>query len=69
MNIHEIGAMMVARRKQLRLLQEDLAEMSGVTVKTIYNIEEGKANPSVKTLGKLCEVLGMDIVVKIKMLN
>jgi len=49
--------------------QEDLAEMSGVTVKTIYNIEEGNGNPSFGTLKEICETLGFEIKLEIKKLG
>ena len=32
----------------------------------IKNIERGKGNPSIETLEKLFEVLGMEIVFKVK---
>jgi y4mF family transcriptional regulator len=69
MELKEIGKQIQERRKQINLRQEDLAEMSGVTARTIYNIEEGKANPSYKTLHQLCEVLGFEIGINIKKTN
>ena len=69
MNLKSIGTQLEQRRKVLSLRQEDLAEMSGVTVRTIYNIEEGKGNPSLKTMSKLCEILGLNISVHIKQIN
>ena len=66
MNLFEIGRSITVRRKQLKLRQDDLAEMSGVTVRTIYNIEEGKGNPSLNTLSRLCDILGLEINVNIK---
>ncbi|MES2701850.1 MAG: helix-turn-helix transcriptional regulator [Bacteroidota bacterium] len=66
MDIVEIGKYLEQRRRQINLRQEDLSEMSGITVKTIYNIEEGKGNPSLKTLNKLCEVLGVEVSIDIK---
>lgn len=65
----QIGELLLARRKDLRLRQEDLAEMSGVTVRTLHNIEEGKGNPSVKTLSRICDVLGLEISIVIKTMN
>jgi DNA-binding XRE family transcriptional regulator len=61
-----IGKIIQQRRTELSLLQEDLAEMTGITTKTIYLIENGKGNPSLTTLGKLLEVLGLEIKVAIK---
>ncbi len=69
MDLIGIGKQLEKRRKDINLRQEDLAEMSGVTVRTIYNIEEGKGNPSLKTLSKLCEILGLEMSINIKQIN
>lgn len=69
MDLKGIGLLLAERRKELNLRQEDLAQMSGVTIKTIYNIEEGKGNPSANTLIKLCGVLGFEININIKMIS
>ncbi|MEO6358813.1 MAG: helix-turn-helix transcriptional regulator [Ferruginibacter sp.] len=62
----EIGKLIQARRNALSLKQEDLSEMTGITSKTIYLIESGKGNPSLDTLKKMLDVLGLDIVIEIK---
>lgn len=49
------------RRKILGLSQQDLAEMSGVSLPTVKDIERGLANPSLSTITKLLDVLGMEI--------
>ena len=55
-----------SRIKLLSISQADLAEMSEVSPATIKNIERGQGNPSFETVGKLLDVLGMQIVFKIK---
>ena len=40
--------------------------MSEVSLATIKDIERGKGNPSLKTLEKLCEVLGLEISLNIR---
>ncbi len=69
MNLVEIGKALSERRTFFKLRQEDLAELSQVTVKTIQLIELGKGNPSFKTLSKLTRVLGMDIKVHVKIIK
>lgn len=54
------------RRKTLGISQNDLAEMSGVSLATIKNIERGKGNPSFETVEKILAVLGMEILFKVK---
>lgn len=55
-----------ARRKTLGISQNDLAEMSGVSLATIKNIERGKGNPSFETVEKILAVLGMEILLKVR---
>jgi len=69
MNKTEIGHIIQKRRDFLSLKQEDLSEMAGITSKTIYLIENGKGNPSIDTLQKLLEVLGLEIVIDIKKMS
>lgn len=54
------------RRKTLGISQNDLAEMSGVSLATIKNIERGKGNPSFETVEKILTVLGLDIHFKVR---
>ena len=62
----DIATVIKRRRKTLKLSQNDLAEMSGVSLASIKNIERGTGNPSFATIGKLVEVMGMDIVFKVR---
>lgn len=55
-----------ARRKVLGISQQDLAEMSGVSLPTVKDIERGLANPSLSTISKLLDVLGMEIVYHVR---
>ena len=54
------------RRKELGISQVDLAEMSGVSLATIKNIERGKGNPSYKTVAHIIEVLGLEMLFEIR---
>lgn len=69
MTIKEMGAKLKFRREFLNLRQEDLAEMSGVTSKTIHLVESGTGNPSVETLEKMATVLGMELLIQVKITN
>ena len=64
-----IGHIILKRRNSLSLKQEDLAEMTGVTSKTIYLIESGNGNSSIDTLTKLLDTLGLEITIDIKKIN
>ena len=54
------------RREELKISQEDLAEISGVGLRTLKQFESGKGNPTLNTLEKLASVLGMEIKLEIK---
>ena len=69
MNLKDIGELIKKRRELLKLRQEDLSELSNVTIKTIHLIELGNGNPSFQTLNKLTEVLGLEIIVDVKKRN
>ncbi|MCD6065184.1 MAG: helix-turn-helix domain protein [Bacteroidetes bacterium] len=66
MKLQEIGKQLKERRTVLHLQQKDLSEMSGVSLRTIIQVENGVGNPALKTLQKLAEVLGMEILLTIK---
>ena len=57
------------RRSILRLTQLDLAEMSGVGLRTLKEIESGKGNPSLAILNKIADILGMEVKLVIKETN
>ena len=63
-----LGKKIKNRRKILKIRQEDLAEISEVALRTIVSIERGEGNPSLETLLKLADVLGMELQLNIKLL-
>lgn len=54
------------RRTLLGLTQQDLADYTGLSLRFVKSVELGKANPSMNTLGKIAEILGLEIVMKVK---
>jgi transcriptional regulator with XRE-family HTH domain len=56
----EIGHKFRSRRKVLRLRQRDLAELAGVTLRGLTDLERGLSNPTLKQLTKIAEVLGLE---------
>lgn len=55
-----------ARRETLKVTQENLAELSGVGLRTLKQFESGKGNPTLSTLQKIGDVLGMEVCLMIK---
>ena len=64
-----IGEQIRLRRKELMITQPDLADIAGISVNTLYKIERGQANPTIEVLGKILDVLGLEITVGVKKLN
>ncbi len=58
-----------ARREQLGVTQEQLAELAGVSLRTIKALDSGKGNPTLSTLVKLADVLGMELKLEVRKLG
>lgn len=58
-----IQAILDARQKR-GLTQKELSERTGITQADISRLEKGNANPSLKTLRRLANGLGMNLVLK-----
>ena len=54
-----LGRQIQKIRKRQKLTQEKLAELIGIEVPSLSNIETGKYAPSIETLQKLSEVLNV----------
>jgi y4mF family transcriptional regulator len=66
MLVSEIGEKIKERRDTLGITQPDLAEMAGVNINTIYNIESGRGNPTLSKLNSILNILGMEITLTVK---
>ncbi len=66
MHFSELIKLIKDRRKVLQVTQETLAELSGVGLRTLKQFESGKGNPTLLTLRKLADVLGLEISLKVK---
>jgi transcriptional regulator with XRE-family HTH domain len=69
MQFHELIKTIKERREALQVTQETLAELSGVGLRTLKQFESGKGNPNLLTLGKLADVLGLEVCLKVKNLS
>lgn len=54
------------RREQLGVTQEQLSELASVALRTVKELDSGKGNPTVSTLIKLADVLGMELKLEIR---
>ncbi len=62
----DIGKMLKQRRKQLGVDQHTLAMLAQMSVNTIVAVERGTTDPSLSTINKLCDVLGLELIVRLK---
>jgi transcriptional regulator with XRE-family HTH domain len=61
-----IGSAIKTRRKELQMQQVDLQDYAEIGSTALSNLEQGKANISIDKLEKIFEVLGLELVVKVK---
>jgi len=61
----ELGKIIQNRRKSRKILQADLADIAGISPRTLRAIEQGVANPELETLVRICKVLGLEIKLEV----
>jgi predicted transcriptional regulator len=54
------------RRDELNVTQETLAEISGVGLRTLKEFESGKGNPTLQTIVRLLDALGLELSLRTK---
>lgn len=64
--MEEFSRQIRERRKFLKITQIELAEITGISRRSLQEIESGKSNPSVNQLLKILEALGMEMKLDIK---
>ncbi len=62
----DMGTVIKERRTLLGISQQDLSDYSGVGISTVKDLERGVGNPSLQTLQKILDVLGMEMVLQVK---
>ena len=63
------GKLIKERRTVLGLTQQDLSDYTELSLRIIKSIETEKGNPSLKTLEKITEVLGLELIMRVKIKN
>ena len=66
MHFGELITTIKTRRQAMQVTQETLAELSGIGLRTLKQFESGKGNPTLLTLHKLADVLGLELSLKLK---
>ena len=63
------GDLIKERRNVLGLTQQDLADYTELSLRIIKSVESEKGNPSLKTLEKIARVLGLELIMRVKIIN
>ena len=66
MHLEQLVIVLKQRREVLGVTQEQLADLSGVGLRTLKALESKKSNPTLETLTKLADVLGMELKLVVK---
>ena len=66
MHLNNIIETLKKRRIRLQVTQETLALLTGVSLRTIKQLEAGKGNPTLETIQKLADALGLELQLTIK---
>ena len=69
MHYEELVKTIKDRREALQVTQETVAELSGVGLRTLKQFESGKGNPTLLTLQKIADVLGLELSLTVKNLS
>ncbi|MBK7388974.1 MAG: helix-turn-helix domain-containing protein [Bacteroidia bacterium] len=64
--VQQLAPLLKSRRKDLKIKQEDLSETTGVALRTIRDLEKGLGNPSLHTLEKVMQVLGIELIFRLR---
>ena len=60
-NAHTLHATLRARRKELNLTQEQLADLSGVSTRFIHSLETGKRSLQMDLVLMVASTLGLEL--------
>lgn len=61
----ELGILIKERRKEFGITQRTLAELAEVNINTLTQMERGEGNPTVRTLERVLNIIGMTLTAKI----
>lgn len=64
--MHTLGAEVRERRTQLRLTQDDLADLAGCSPRFVRSLESGKASVRVDKLVDVLDALGLELAARVR---
>ena len=60
-NMKNIGIQIRERRKSLKITQQELADLAGISINTVVAAERGQGDPKISTYLAICNVLGLKL--------
>lgn len=60
------GSLIKERRALLGLTQQDLSDYTGLSVRIIKSVEAEDGNPSLSTLEKIADLLGLELIMRVR---
>jgi predicted transcriptional regulator len=63
---NDIHLLLRSRRQILGVDQKTLAQVAGVSVHALSDLESGKGNPTLSTLQRVLEALGLTLQVRVQ---
>ena len=66
MKIEQIGIELSTRRRLLGATQAQIAELAGVSLHSLCNLESGNGNPTLKSLMTVADVLGLELKISVR---
>ncbi|HNP94102.1 MAG TPA: helix-turn-helix domain-containing protein [Cyclobacteriaceae bacterium] len=66
MEFIELGMIIRARRKALKITQPRLAELAQVNINSVLRLEKGMANPTLDVLQKITDILGLELKLEVR---
>lgn len=61
-----LGKAIKERRAALGITQQQVADLAGISINTLYQLERGQSNPTIDVLAKVADVLGMELKLEIR---
>ncbi len=60
-SVSDLGQAILARRKALKMTQDELSSLSGITQANLSIIERGASRGRLETYLKICSLIGIDL--------
>ncbi len=61
-----LGEAVRQRRREFNLTQEQLAELAGVAVRTVHEVEHDKPTIRLDSLNRVLEALGLELHIRLR---